>query len=90
MLLQGLARAGPEVHTLLSAITAGTTGPCPDPCPRCGEDRLTNLVTDARGRQGVCDVCAYSCSGGPQTPPQPPTASSAARKRPPAPGRDAR
>ena len=43
-----------------SLIGAGTTGPCPEPCPKCGKDRLTTIVTDARGRQGVRDVCAHS------------------------------
>lgn len=37
-----------------SVITAGAVGPCPEPCPKCGEDRLVTLVSDARGRQGVC------------------------------------
>ena len=32
----------------------------PAPCPRCGEDRLTTLDADARGRQGVYDACAHS------------------------------
>ena len=61
--------------------TAHTIGPCPKPCPKCGEDRLVTIVTDARGRQGVCDVCSHdwwlpvaegsSRAGDPDISPQP-------------------
>lgn len=29
-------------------------------CKRCGEDRLTHLVTDGWGQQMFCDVCSHS------------------------------
>lgn len=28
-------------------------------CPRCLEHRLVEIVTDARGKQGFCSVCAF-------------------------------
>jgi transcription elongation factor Elf1 len=29
-------------------------------CSRCGEDRLVEIVKDARGERGFCSVCSYS------------------------------
>jgi formylmethanofuran dehydrogenase subunit E len=29
-------------------------------CNRCGEERLVEIVNDARGTQGFCSVCAFS------------------------------
>lgn len=29
-------------------------------CERCGEVRLVEIVRDARGIQGLCNVCAFS------------------------------
>lgn len=45
-------------------------GPGKKTCRHCGEDRLTTLVEDARGKQIYCGVCSHSwwvekqgCSG---------------------------
>lgn len=29
------------------------------PCPKCGEDRLTQTLTDRRGVRCNCHVCSY-------------------------------
>lgn len=29
-------------------------------CRRCGEDRMTHIITDGWGQQMYCDVCSHS------------------------------